>query len=507
MPLNVLLITADHMRNDALSCNAGWSNASALAHVVRTPALDRLAREGVSFANAYTPDPICVPARASITTGNYPHTCTGDKANSGRIRDDQPQLAELFADGGYATYAIGKLHYVPYAPPGTPRLLHGFQYAELNESGRMLAQFDPRGEATGIEDYHDYLRQAGWGGYQRAHGIGNNDVHPSPSPLPAEHHAEAWVAARAIAALERHQAREDGQPFLLWASFSKPHPPYDPPRPYDTLYDPRQVPPPLGTWGDEAVMQGRDPELTRRRVVYGWDRLSPQAVQASRAFYAGMVTFQDAMIGRIVDWLQARNLLEETLIVYTSDHGDLLGDFGRFFKTCMYDGSVKVPLIWRAPGLASSTCRRDQLVGLQDILPTLCALTGVSLPCQVDGQDLSPMLHDPAAPGRDRYVAETRSGRDGQKAMVRTAEWKYIYCTEEGTEELYDMRAPDGELRNLAADPAHRQARESLRASLIHWCREHGDDQLLDGGDLARTHREEEPAPSFSLGAMGWRWY
>ena len=169
--------------------------------------------------------------------------------------------------------------------------------------------------------------------------------------------------------------QQSAQPFLLWASFSKPHAPYDPPRPYDTMYDPRQIPAPLGGWANDELLRGCDPELIRRPIVYGWDRFSPEAVQISRAYYAGMVTFQDAMIGRIVDWLEKHDLLEETIIVYTCDHGDLLGDFGRFFKTNMFDGAVKVPQIWRVPGQSAGDFRRDQLVGLQDILPTLCALT------------------------------------------------------------------------------------------------------------------------------------
>ena len=176
---NVVLIYTD---------DQGYADAGCYgAMQYQTPHLDRLAAEGIRFSNAYTPDPICVPARATSTTGNYPHRCTGNKNNGGRIRDDQIKIAEFFASNGYGSYASGKLHYVPYAKPGEPRLVHGFDKVQLHESGRIAKGFGPDGSVRGLEDYHDYLVDVGWGGYARAHGVGNNDIHPATSPLPAEH--------------------------------------------------------------------------------------------------------------------------------------------------------------------------------------------------------------------------------------------------------------------------------------------------------------------------------
>ena len=153
---NILLISADQMR---------WDCLGAIGNpVIQTPNLDRLARRGVLFRNGFTPDPICVPARASIMTGNYPHVCTGQKTNGGRIRADQPLLTETLKSVGYRTYALGKLHFVPYSPPGEPRLVHGFQHVRLTESGRILKQFDPERQQRGLEDYMDELEDWGWGG-------------------------------------------------------------------------------------------------------------------------------------------------------------------------------------------------------------------------------------------------------------------------------------------------------------------------------------------------------
>ncbi|MGD9497238.1 MAG: sulfatase [Armatimonadota bacterium] len=490
---NVLLITADHMRRDALGCNGN--------EFVRTPHLDALARRGVTFACSYTPNPICVPARASITTGNYSHVCTGTKSNGGRIRDDQVKIAAHFAQAGYRSIAVGKLHYVPYAPPGEPRLLHGFQHAELCEEGRIIARFDPTGRMRGLEDYHDWLLQTGWGGYERAHAIGNNDVHAAASPLPEEFHPDSWVATRAIANLDTHLRSNPDQPFFMWASFTKPHPPYDPPQPWDRMYDPREIPPPVGTC---ELLADRDPMYRTWPIAYGWDRMSPEAIQNSRAHYFGLVSFQDHNIGRIIAFLRDTGALDDTIIVYTADHGDLLGDFRCFFKCNMFEGSVGVPLIFAGPGVAPQGSV-SALAGLQDILPTLADMTGAPLPRQVMGKSLAAVLAGEQSRVREHYVAQSLDSPN-QRYMVRSERWKYVYHELGGVEELYDEVADPAELRNLAAHKPEVVA--ELRGMLIDWARENGDDALLDdSGDLVTSPEEGALCEGFEANRMGWRWY
>jgi len=489
---NVLLITADHMRHDALACNGN--------PFVATPNLDALAARGVTFANSFTPNPICVPGRAALTTGNYPHVCTGSKDNGGRIRDGQVKIAAHFAAAGYATMAIGKLHYVPYAPPGEPRLLHGFQHAELCEEGRILGQYDRKGELRGLEDYHDYPHEVGWGGYERAHAIGNNDVHAAASPLPAEHHEESWVATRTIENLRRHLAEQPAQPFFMWSSFAKPHSPYDPPQPYDRRYDPRAIPPPIGSL---EVLSDRDPMLRTWPVAYGWERMSPEAVQNSRAHYHGMVTFQDENIGRMLAFLEQAGLADRTIIVYTADHGDLIGDFGCFFKCNMFRGSVSVPLICAGPGV-SVQGSIDPLVGLQDVLPTLAELTGSPLGQEVHGESLAGVLQGSGEQPREMYFSQCLSS-PRQRYMVRTNDWKYVYHELGGVEELYEVVEDPRELRNLAGERP--EVVSELRGALLDWCREKGDDQMLDGGDLKQSDEHAADIDSFQAGRMGWRWY
>ena len=489
---NILLITADQLRYDAVSPSGN--------QFIHTPNLERLASTGISFSNGFTPCPICVPARASITTGNYPHFATGTARNSGYIHQDQPVLAHHYNAAGYGTYAIGKLHYVPYAKVGEERLVHGFQSVDLMESGRIVSQYMPD-PPRGMEDYYDYLRDIGWEGYTRAHAIGNNDVHPAPSPLPAEHFVDSWIARNTINRLKEHRSSRSADPFLAWMSFPKPHSPYDPPEPYNRFYDPRAIPPPLGT---PEMLETKSPYLRQRRTQYNWEHMSPQAVQVARAHYYGLITFQDYCIGQVLDYLEAEELRENTIIIYTADHGDLLGDFGCFFKSNFLNGSVRIPYLWSAPALLPSGETRSDLVGLQDILPTLANLTDAPLNDDVHGLDISDCLRGTAGSRRDVYVSECHDAPD-QTIMATDGLWKYIYSEVNGFEELYDLENDPDELTNLARENPQQCA--GWQKQIIQWCSETGRDTLTDGDTLVQTPVDLSNLEPSRSGPFGWRWY
>jgi arylsulfatase len=484
------------MRADAMGC-AGHP-------CVRTPNLDRLADDGVRFVNAYTPDPICVPARASFTTGNYPHKCTGSKSNSGRILDDQIKIAELFSQNGYVSYASGKLHYVPYSPPGTPRLLHGFDHAVLHESGRIIKSFDPTGNTPGLEDYHDYLKTVGWGGYERAHGVGNNDIHPAPSPVPEEHYVDTWICDEAMAFLEQHGRDHADKPFFMFMSSPKPHAPYDPPRPYDTMYNPRDVPPPFRA--EEQGKPRRTPTKFREMITHGWDLWPPQCHQVARAYYLGQITLQDKQIGRMLSFLDERGALENTIVVYTADHGDLMGDFGFFAKCAFYKGSANIPFIISWPKILRKGTIADQLVGLQDLLPTLASLAGLHLPREVDGIDLSPLLRGEEFTEREFIVSYCLSDPT-QLYMIADKRFKYAYSQAGGTEELYDLLKDPDELLNVVGDPGTDETIQTMRKRLANWARENDELSILDGDELKRNDDNETANVEFLPSTMGWRWF
>ncbi|MFP4057685.1 MAG: sulfatase [Candidatus Brocadiia bacterium] len=491
---NLLLFCADQLRADALGC---YGN-----EVCQTPHLDALAADGVLFENALTPNPICVPARAAITTGNYPHRATSTKRNGGRIRDDQPRLAAHFAAHGYATYACGKLHYVPYAPPEEPRLLHGFQHCDLTESGRIAARYDPTGTRRGLEDYLDHLADAGWPGFSRAHGAGNNDVRPCPTPLPPELHVDRWVADRAIARLREHVARSPDQPFLLWCSFPKPHAPLDPPYAYVERYDVRRVPPPAG---DETMLEDRNPTMAETRVTHGLDSLSPAARRVIKMYYYALITHQDEQVGRVLAALEASGAADDTIVVFTADHGDLMGDFGAYFKCSFLRGSEHVPLLFKGPGIRAGQ-RRAQLAGLQDILPTLAGLTACPLDHPVHGHDLALCLQDPEAPLRPLFYAQCLDP-PRQLAMVFDGRWKYCYAQQGPTEELYDLAEDPHETTNLAAGPGREGLLRPWRDRLVAEARSLGDAALLDGAGLAAEPMDRQAIARLPVRGMGWRWF
>jgi choline-sulfatase len=475
-----MVIMCDQLRSDALGCNG---NAA-----IRTPNIDRLAAEGVNFRNAFTPNPICVPARISFTTGCYPHKAAGGvKDNGGVVQEGFPLLGEELTARGYATYAIGKLHYLPYQPPGKPRTLHGLQQVELAESGRILGKYDPTGGTAGLEDYHDYLHTVGWGGFTRSHGLGNNDIFAATSPIPQEHYVDTWVAERTIAHLEAHAREKPEQPFFMWTSFPKPHSPYDPPRPFDTMYDPRSLPEPVGHAG---LLKERGLDLmVKDHFAYMWDYLSPEAKKVIKAHYYGLISLQDALVGRIVEALRHNGQLDNTVIVFTADHGDLMGDFSLFFKKSFYSGSVKIPLIMSGAGMPEGIVS-EELVGLQDMLPTLLALTGEPLAHDVDGVDLSAVLFT-GAEARPYYVSQCVHGKTMQCSMLATKRYKYVYHEYGGVEELYDVVADPAELHNLADcdDASTQRMKRSMRRQLLEWCVRHEDGAMIADGEFVRSEK------------------
>ncbi len=566
---NFVFIIADQLRGDSLGC-AGHPD-------VRTPAIDALAADGVMFDKAYSTNPICVPTRASLISGNYSHKCTGRKNNGGALRDDQYRLPKLFSDAGYRTHAVGKLHYLPYAAPGEERTTNGFQSWRSAESGRVLKQYDREGRLRGVEDYFDYLSDVGWHGFTRAHGVGNNDIHPAVNPLPEAHQVDAWVAGEAVQFLDsagrgaKAASADGGRPFFLHVGFPKPHSPFDPPARLAAAYDPRCIQRPAINRDGAA----RTPSSLESAFEHGQGYLSPEAIQVMRAYYYGLISFQDEQVARVFEALKRNGLWENTVVVFTADHGEMLGDFGFHFKSAMYEGSARVPLIVRVPttvtrgsshralfkgggkngrGVAGGSGRAaasggggqdghaasdggrfpqqsSMLVGLPDLMPTMCDYAGITLDREVDGISLAPEIDARAAgaaagaeaPGNAQGGGATNSdsrrsaGRETlvsysldsprQTAMITDGRFKYIYNEAGAVEELYDLADDPAEEWNLAADKQYQGRRAELKRELISWARENGDEQLLDGDTLREAPPLSPEQLSFNVNRMGWRWY
>lgn len=436
MDFNVLMITVDQLRFDCLG-HAGNP-------VVQTPNLDALAATGVTFDNAYAAATICVPARQSILTGQYP-TAHGALTVRSAIPEDRDTLFRHISAAGVQTAAVGKMHFWPV-------------YADYGIDRMILAEQD--GPGYKIDDYHGtYLRERGlvdqvdlWD-QQAAHRAEAPDRYwesygAMSSHLPEEAYSTTWIADRTI---EQLDVFDRDAPFLLWSSFIKPHHPFDPPAPYDTLYDP-----------DRVVLPPRDelwrlkPLLTRfgdPRVGY-FDAREMTEAQLRRvvAYYYGLITQIDHHVGRILEALRDRGLERDTMVVFFSDHGDYLGQFGLFLKhpNVPYDALARVPLTVAGPErLVRRPGRRTEaLVSTMDLLPTLMDAAGLDLPDYVQGRSFLPELQDrDDAPEREAVFCET-----GDYRAVRTRRYKYIYSPAVERGELYDVIDDPYETRDLAGE-------------------------------------------------------
>ncbi|MBD2847018.1 sulfatase-like hydrolase/transferase [Paenibacillus sp. IB182496] len=468
---NILLITTDQQRADCLG-------VARSAHPVMTPHLDQLAWEGVRFTRAYSDCPLCIPSRTTIMTGRPAYQHGVDTNGEFRI-PEQPQdtLPGRLGAAGYQTHAAGKMHFHP------PRNRNGF------ERMRLLP-----------EDYVNWLEQAGYGGMYRGHGMGGNEVHPVFSAVPEAYTATSWTVEESIGFLRQ---RDTEAPFFMWTSFEAPHPPFDPLESYVRLYDSIAMADPVaGEWNGESAPQW----VRHRRLSRKLDLLSEQVVRAARKHYYAMITHIDYALGRLLGELKSQRLWEDTIIVFASDHGEMLGDHGLFHKSCFYEPSAKVPLIVKParstplPLPAGSVC--DSPVLLADLYPTLTQLTG----CARSGDDAREgrSLLEAMEPGGERRVLYGYIQDEGGLYMATDGSWKYLYYAQDGREQLFRLVDDPDERQDLsgADDEQSRAVLAEYRVRIADQFAAHG---LTDGegalqlgmadesGSDERRHRTANP--------------
>jgi arylsulfatase A-like enzyme len=477
---NLLLIMTDQQRWDTLGA-AGNS-------VIRTPNLDRLARQGVLFNHAFSPAPICAPARAALLTGSAPSRLRFT-ANEGRLLDQSDTLATRLNQAGYFTQALGKMHF-PQADGRHDRprsATYGFKHLVLSEETRWARQAGCL-EEVDFDDYDRYLLERGLWGWGTPPEIGYNEIKPVLSALPEEHGVTAWLGRQTVDWLRQAPA----QPFFLFTSFVKPHAPYDPPEDWANSYDPAAVPPPVRT---RAELGRENPYYGEERRWREWDLYSEHAEQLSRAYYYANISLIDKYVGQILDELEAQGLRENTYIVFTSDHGEMAGDHWAWFKSLAYDGSARVPLIVAGPGLPAGEQVSDSVVSLLDVYGTLLACAGLSLPGDRPARDLRDFVHAERPARSELAVVEV--GKPGQRCRAaRTLDWLYVHWENGGFEELYDLRQDPFQLHDLAREPHYAAKRAMLRTTLVDWLRAWGDPawELDERGDLLEhSYRPSRP--------------
>ncbi len=459
---NVLLIMTDQQRWDTLGCCGN--------RAIETPNLDWLAAMGTRFTVAYTPSPSCIPARSCLLTGMDPWN-TGILGMGRGQREMGVNFAHTLpgelAQAGYHTQGVGKMHFYPQ------RSLNGFHHTVLDESGRA---HDPGFES----DYKQWFDRNKTGDYGISdHGVDWNSWMARPYHAPEFLHPTNWTVNESIKFLRE---RDPGKPFFLKTSFARPHSPYDPPQYYFDLYMNRDLPEPAV--GDFAGMYDVPQDAVRPDAWRGVR--SPEEIRRARAGYYGSITQIDQQIGRLLTFLRKSGLLDNTLIVFTSDHGDMLGDHHLWRKTYAYEGSAHVPLIVRLPQSAgASRPVVEQPVCLQDIMPTILDALGLPVPETVDGASLLPVMRDGGAPWRQFVHGEhsTAYAEEQEMQYLTDGAMKYIWFPRTGVEQLFDLSGDPYELRNLAPHAAHGDDLRRWRARLVHILAAR-DAGLTDGDNL-----------------------
>lgn len=453
-PINVVVITTDQQRADAV---AAWGND----HMI-TPNMDRLVNEGVSLKRSYVTGNTCISSRAAFYTGQFAHNtgCYGfqDWAHNRSWVED-------IRDAGYYTAAMGKVHHFPAtAMMGYDERLYTENFPNLKKS---------------YDDYANYLKAEGQpspmhllvkdGNWMTKHA---SDVFP----LEEKYHVDQFVGRMATRWIQDYDKEE---PFFLHIGFQGPHDPFDPPQRFLDMYEGRDVPLPRF---DVGGLEARPPQYARFMEacrnplmfdqgphfgVWAVDLLGmdDEAFRRMRRHYYAKITGIDYQVGKILDMLEEKGLMENTLIFFTSDHGDNLGDHELIYKWLMTEQSVHVPMIVRLPGAKRAGTVDDDLFTQIDVGPTILTALGLEVPQRLDGTSNWKRITE-----NDRSeVPEMVFCEDNYLTMVRTKDRKLIYYAGQPEEEYFNMVEDPWEEHNLANDPAYAQEILELKVDMLDW--------------------------------------
>ncbi len=493
---NILLITSDQQHFSTLGC---------INPAIRTPALDRLAAEGMRFDRAYCPNPLCSPSRASILTGQYPawHGCW----TLGTKLDEQaPTVSGMFTEAGYATHLIGKAHLQPLRSDPRQTSLecqptlrdldfwrrftgpwYGFERIELarnhGDESHVGQHYAAWMEDKGLKDWREYFQPLP--GEER----GRYCPPAPPRPdryydrsdrtwkLPEEFHYSVWTAERTLANIEA--ALGNGKPFFTWASFHDPHPPYIVPEPWASMYDPADMELPAF---DPAEFESMPPAHREALKPHGvadfspWQETphgnhgfhshehDPESLRIDMACYYGMTSFMDAQIGRILEGLDRLGVADNTLVLFTTDHGHFLGHHGLIAKGAFhYEDLLKLPYLVRWPGRVPAGQSSEAIQSLVDLAPSFLGAAGLEIPGRMQGVNQLDVWQGRAPSARNWAICENR--HQPTKLHLRTFitdRYKITIYRGETYGELFDLVEDPEERRNLWDDPAHRPVRAEL---------------------------------------------
>ncbi len=468
---NVLLISTDHWPASYLGV-AGHP-------AIQTPTLDTLARSGTRFSNAYAECPVCIPARRTLMTGTPPRT-HGDRVfQTAEPMPDLPLLAQTFRDAGYQAYAVGKLHVMPQ------RDRIGFDDVILAEEGRPVL--------GAIDDYDLFLADNGLAGQGFAHGMSNNEYTFRPWHLDERFHVTNWATQQMARTIKR---RDPTRPGFWFLSYMHPHPPLVPLQAYLDLYRDIDIDAPYaGNWASDIDAL----PFALRATAHAFAQIDDaHARRIRRAFYA-LCTHIDHQLRLVIGTLREENLLDNTIILFTSDHGDMLGNHGLWAKRLFYEDAANVPMILlgvKGDERVGDHRVDERLVGWQDVMPTLLDLAGIEIPETVEGLSMV------GESTRDYFYGECAEDARATR-MIRDGQHKLIYYATGNVFQLFDLQNDPHELVDLADDPAYADVRTRLTNELIDNL--YGSDEAWLDGDQLVGLPERDYAPQPNRGLSGQR--
>lgn len=498
--LNLLFLMTDQQRFDALSCAGN--------KVLHTPNLDRLASEGVRFSNAYTNCPMCVPARAVILTGHSTNTL-GIRCNGDYDKEDVPKVKtfdNILSSLGYATEYYGKWHtvdefsrtyrnYVKKTGKHTPegKLSQRDAYLRWLELDKQFPERPPgRGELRDNYSMRSYKPDRADWRFKMSPGEAANNYHQAGSygwlQMPSDCTRTAFTAEEVCRALNHLSARN--RPFSLTCSFGPPHPPTILPRPYYGRYSPSQCNPPASI---HDPMEG-SPYAKKAALEEMQRYKNPEILRYVISDYYGLVKEVDDWVGRILYRLEYFGLFNNTLVVFTSDHGEMLGDHGMYSKFIFYEGSVHIPLIMRLPGVIPAGIVVDNPVSHIDIFPTLLDYLGVR-GHKSEGRNLRHLI-DGFYPASD-FCVSSSLGNSTPNYMVRSGDWKLMIGDSpksRAVDALYNLKEDPDEMNNLIWEnkPISKrdvEVAEDLKARLVSWL------ESIDSPDAEGVRKREISQP------------
>jgi choline-sulfatase len=467
---NVLVIMTDEHNASVLGC---YGNK-----IVRTPNMDRLASHGVLFEAAYTNSPLCVPSRLSFTSGKYVSR-VGAWNNGCKLPSDKfPSIAHIMNDAGYQSYLCGKMHY-------DRNDRYGF-----TDTGRGIgSNHDIKTLGGHRRDPDDLAAKAKGGGAESGR---FSDFHAGDES-PVMRHDRA-VTAGAVEFFSNRNASD--KPFFLLVGYLAPHFPLIVPEKYVAPYRGR-VPMPVIPPGYIDLLP-----LNYRHLRAGFNMMDvpPDKVREGRELYYGLTSWVDNEVGRVLSSLDESGLGENTVIIYTADHGENMGEHGLWWKNCVFDTAARVPLIVSYPQRWTGGQRRSGACSLVDVVQTIAELGGARVPNDWNGDSLCGYMDRPEAAWKDRAVTEYWAHNIASGyAMIRLGHYKYVYHTTPDAKhpaqrELYDLTADPGELTNLAGKPEQSERLSQMHAALI---KELGEDpdkiELRCREDMRRGYSDAPP--------------